>query len=56
MRILAIILLIAGGLLLVPEIRMLIPRVQFDPAVWQWISFGSIGIAVMVYFLAPKDD
>lgn len=56
MRILALVLLVLGAALLVPELRMMVPRIRLEAYVWQWISFVSIGFAVVLWFLAPKND
>lgn len=56
MRVLALVLLIVGAALLVPELRGMVPRIRFEPYVWQWISFVSIGFAVVLWFLAPRND
>lgn len=56
MQIAAIILVLFGGLLLLaPDLRDVIPRVHLEAQTWQWIAFGSIALAALLYFLAPRD-
>ncbi len=56
MRILALLLIVlAGAILLVPPLRGMIPNLRLSYAVWQWAAFSSIGMAALLYFLAPKN-